>query len=126
MYIPVRLHLNLRLTWRTHSVQVARKTANHLYQLRPLLCSSFMSYRLGKFIVFTYAAPIVVYSIPVWSCLTKTRNCNLQCLLDRGLPWAFIAHYSTPNKTIRESFRVCSLNATIRAQKISPALCSHA
>ena len=36
------VHLDRRLTWRTHSAQVARKTAHRLYQLRPILCLSLI------------------------------------------------------------------------------------
>ena len=99
---------------RTHSAQVARKTAHRLYQLRPILCSNAMTRRLGKLIVSTYVAPMATYAIPVWGYLAKTHKRKLQSLLDRGLRWACKAHYLTSNKTIREALRVRSLDATIR------------
>ena len=79
----VGLHLDRRLTWRTHSEQVARKTASCLLSL--LWSKSMARTKENLSSPRTVCGTDGYLRVPVWGYLVKTHKRKLQSLLDRGV-----------------------------------------
>ena len=75
------LHLDRRLTCRTHAQTVLKRASTRLCALFPLLISSGMTSELGKMIVDAYLLPVITYACPVWGYLANIHKKKLQRVL---------------------------------------------
>ena len=82
------LHVDSRLTWRTHTQYIRQRASAQLSRLWPVLSNPAKTPRLGKLIVNSYVLPVITYACPVWGYLARGHRKTLQCVLDRGLKLA--------------------------------------
>ena len=79
------LHLDRRLTWRTHAQAVLKQASARLSLLFPLLISSAITRKLGKIIVGAYLLPVITYACSFGGYLAVMHKKKLLSVLDRGI-----------------------------------------
>ena len=103
------LHVDSRLTWRTHTTYIRQRASAQLSRLWPVLSNPAMTPRLGKLIVNLYVLPVITYACPVWGYLARGHRTALQRVLDRGLKLAYKVPrwYSSRHTSVFSSSIIC-------------------
>ena len=108
------LHVDSRLTWRTHVQYIRQRASAQLSRLWPVLSNPAMTPRLGKLIVNSYVLPMITYACPVWGYLTRGHRTAPQRVLNRGLKLACKGPRRYSSRLLRRGLGVRSFDDTVR------------
>lgn len=101
------LHLDKRLTFRTHVEAIVTKTERLIRALYPLLSRRSKLNFKNKLVVFkTMFRPMICYGSPVWSQCAKTYVTKLQHLQNKILKTMLNLPRRTPTVAVHESAKV--------------------
>lgn len=101
------LHLDKRLTFRTHVEKVVQKGERLIRMLYPLISRNSKLNTRNKILLYkTMFRPVICYASPVWSACAKTHFLKAQRLQNKILKMMLGLHWRTRTTTVHEMAQI--------------------
>lgn len=101
------LHLDKRLTFKTHIEKTIEKSERLIRSLYPLINRRSRLSQVNKILLYkTVFRPMITYACPVWASCAKTHIHRLQILQNKILKMMLKLHWRTSTRLVHETSEI--------------------